>query len=243
LEDRLSYRTGENVRIEYDSFLKLLVFRAKKPISKDQEILHLYEPDYWLMIPAQICYRKGRADTALAIQREISIATEEAFKSATHPKKREFYKELMETSPNYLPVKKLEALSPYSTSILFRIAGLFTVPTHLIPATLVLSDFAEEIEKKLLMFPQLSDRLQEIEQLPNSDFYDDANYGKIHLKSRQLISDIAEYMKTCGIDFIPAFVTHQTRKLIYWRDLINLLPPVPISQATYSNSHQSEIER
>ncbi len=46
-----------------------------------------------------------------------------------------------------------------------------------------------------------------------------------------------------GIGYIPAFVTHQTRKPIYWRDLVNLLPPEPISQATPSNSHQYEIER
>ncbi len=108
---------------------------------------------------------------------------------------------------------------------------------------MVLSDFSEEIENALLGFPHLSERLEEIERLPNSDFYDDANYGKIHLKSRQIISDIGEYAETHGISHIPAFVTHQTRKPIYWRDLVNLLPPEPISQATPSNSHQHEIER
>ncbi len=204
-----------------------LAFVAASQISAGEEILYPYSASYWWMISVSICSRKGLLQKANAIQRAASEAWEEIIAAATNPEDAKNYEELLEFEGSYIASEdsEIRTKANHRFELETRLMSL-VAPADLL--NLALFRDGDDVcrtktRARILEEFGLREKLLEISRMPNSEFYDDRSYGKIHPRSKQLFMDLIAFIKARLPDHSGWFVDVQNRKLLPWDDLLRMI--------------------
>ena len=201
-------KMDEAVRIDGKFFPYL---KASRSIRADEEIFYSYGPSFWTSIPQHICFRKGLPEASLEIQRAAAVSLEKMgalgelaqaidtsyISSGTYEEQKKF---LMGPHRFLIQLKNL-FVSSGQVGLMFKPSG--DHPEQ---------EWIDEMKVAL----RIDEKITEIAQAPNSDFYDRFSYGKVHPKGKRLLREMLEYMSAKRIQSKGWFADAVSRETISW---------------------------
>jgi hypothetical protein len=148
---------------------------ATRDIHLGEEILSNYGPEYWLGISRYLCHLHGLPAAGFRIQRAVSAGAEAAGR-------------VDRIEGHITKEVALKNIGLITNHIQFRISTLILPPGLMQIAVLQQKEFDEMVREL-----GLEQKLEEIAELPNSEFYGVNHWGKPHPKSRKLFLEMLDY--------------------------------------------------
>jgi hypothetical protein len=171
-------KSNARLSVQVKNEQTLAFFQATRSIHPGQEILYPYGAAYWISIARNLCGLHGLPQADILINRAGSRGAEKV----NNPHATNAY-------VSYVSEKAFAEIRAFYTrhhdlriSHLLAEAGVFQ------PYILKAGAFA-----KLLADLQVNRRMDEISNLPNSEFMSPHNWGRPHPNSRALILEILDY--------------------------------------------------
>lgn len=187
---------------------------ARRDIMKDEELYYDYGLGYWLGIPVSICNKKGFSLAGTRIERAFSEVLEEE-----QAKQPALYTLLKEITASYITETQyaeeefiIDDHAPLQFLRLFGSPDFAFIELTENPATLAIMEFNP--------LPALIDDLSE---LPNSDFIDDTYYGKPHPKSIAALKHYIEFLTAEGLSDLKVIEDPNSGQTFSWPEILKLI--------------------
>ena len=227
----LERRTNVELREGFFGDGSPAVFVAQTTINPGDEILYPYGVSYWWRHSAEICLRKGLPEKGIAIERQASIALEEALARETtsgNTAHERIYQAIIRSQNGLYTHEKYHR----DLAIVEKFKLEFSLVSLLSKAGTIgfiepeddTKNKAFQTAKKYIMDSfGLPDALRTISALPNSEFFDERSYAKIHPKSKELIREFVKFLRSLELDDKSWFADGKTGVALSWAQIIELI--------------------